>query len=492
MDTYEVVLVAIGVAVLAASVLPRLLATFPLSFPMVYVAFGMALFALPLGLEPPDPVAHPVLTEHLAETVVIVSLMGVGLQIDRRVGWRRWRTTWRLLAIAMPLMIALAAVVGWWAGLVPAAALLLGAVVAPTDPVLANDVQVDAPGEGGEDEVRFALTSEAGLNDALGFPFTYAAIAAALAATTGAGLSSWVGTWFLEDLVLKIVVGLALGVLGGWLAGSFLFRFPHESRPARSAEGFVALGVTLSVYGVTELAHGYGFLAVFVAAVTVRMRERSSDFHAVLHRFVENGERVLSALLLVLLGGAVVGGILAPLGWSGAAVGLALVLVVRPLTAGISLWRSRLPRSHRWAIAFFGIRGMGSIYYLAFAATRAPFPGMDRIWAIATFVVLLSVVIHGATATPVMNHIDRRERARARRAGLPHPDADADADADDAIGDEEPPDDGLVDRAPLDETVTDGRDGRGAPVASGCDLAGEPELSPPGAAPARIADDRSG
>lgn len=417
MDTYDVVLVAIGVSVLGAAVLPRLLADFPLSFPMVYVALGMALFALPLGIEPPDPVAQPVLTEHLAELVVIVSLMGVGLQIDRRVGWRRWRITWRLLAFAMPLMIGLTAVLGWWAGLAPAAALLLGAVLAPTDPVLASDVQVDAPGEGGEDEVRFALTSEAGLNDALAFPFTYAAIAAALAASGGAGMSSWIGAWVVDDLVLKIVIGLVVGAAGGWLAGSFLFRFPHESRPARSAEGFVALGVTLFIYGTTELLHGYGFLAVFVAAVTVRMRERSSEFHGVLHQFVENGERVLSALLLVLLGGAVVGGILAPLGWSGAIVGVALVLVVRPLTAGIALSRSRLSRSQRWAIAFFGIRGMGSIYYLAFAATRAPFPGMDQVWAIATFVVLLSVVIHGATATPVMNLIDLRERARSLRRG---------------------------------------------------------------------------
>ena len=481
MNTYEVVLVAAGVAVLAASVLPRLLANFPLSVPMVYVAFGMVLFALPLGLDPPDPTAQPVLTEHLAELVVIVSIMGVGLQIDRRIGWRRWRITWRLLAIAMPLMIALAALVGWWAGLVPATALLLGAVLAPTDPVLASDVQVDAPGEGGEDEVRFALTSEAGLNDALAFPFTYAAIAASLATAAGAGMSSWFGTWLLEDLVLKIVIALALGVLGGWLAGSFLFRFPHESRPARSAEGFVALGVTLSVYGVTQLAHGYGFLAVFVAAVTVRMRERSSDFHAVLHRFVENGERVLSALLLVLLGGAVVGGILGPLGWSGAAVGLALVFVVRPATAAVSLWRSGLPRSHRWAIAFFGIRGMGSIYYLAFAATRAPFPGMDQVWAIATFVVLVSVVVHGATATPVMNLIDRRERARAERGEIPPPDsAEAEAEADGSGGEVEAGDEAAGQEEEATEVVAERPDRAGPPSPS--------MPTPSGSAPARLAD----
>src|SRR5688500_15495284 len=139
----------------------------------------MAAFALPLAVPRPDPVEDGESVKRLAELVVIVSLMGSGLRLDRPVGWRSWMLTWRMLAIAMPITIVGAAFLGWWMlGFLPATALLLGAVLAPTDPVLASDVQVGPPGEEEEDEVRFTLTSEAGLNDGLAFPFTNAAIAA--------------------------------------------------------------------------------------------------------------------------------------------------------------------------------------------------------------------------------------------------------------------------------------------------------------------------
>ena len=107
--------------------------------------------------------------------------MGAGLKLDRPVSWRGWESSWRLLGIAMPLTIAGIAFLGWTIlGLGIGAALLLGAVLAPTDPVLASDIQVGPPQSGKEDEVRFALTSEAGLNDGAAFPFVYLAIAIAL------------------------------------------------------------------------------------------------------------------------------------------------------------------------------------------------------------------------------------------------------------------------------------------------------------------------
>jgi NhaP-type Na+/H+ or K+/H+ antiporter len=130
-------------------------------------------FALPVDLPGADPLAHPKVTEHLTEVGVIVALMGAGLKIDRPLSRKGWASTWRLLATAMPLTIAAVALPGrWWTGLVPAAALLLGGALAPTDPVLASDVQVGelTDQEDSEDEVRFALTSEAGLNDGLAFP----------------------------------------------------------------------------------------------------------------------------------------------------------------------------------------------------------------------------------------------------------------------------------------------------------------------------------
>jgi NhaP-type Na+/H+ or K+/H+ antiporter len=419
-DTYDLALTLAGVAILGAAVVPRLLAERPLSFPVVYILAGMAAFALPFGLARPDPVNDGESVEHLTELVVLISLMGSGLRLDRPVGWKSWKVTWRLLAVAMPITIAGAAFLGWWMlGFLPATALLLGAVLAPTDPVLASDVQVGPPGEEEEDEVRFALTSEAGLNDGLAFPFTNAAIAALGAATLG----DWVGGWFLEDVLLKLFVGVLVGFLVGRGLAWAAFRLPKASgRLAESAEGFVAIAATLLAYGLGEIFHGYGFLSVFVAAVTLRDYERGHDYHQVLHEFAESTERLLMAGMLVLLGGAVVGGVLEPLTLRGAVFGLVLVLVLRPLSGAIALLGIRRPARERAAIAFFGIRGLGSAYYLAHALQEGDFGRADELWAVVTFVILVSAVLHGLTATPVMLRLEQRRanRRQAReRAGAP-------------------------------------------------------------------------
>ncbi|MDP9387109.1 MAG: cation:proton antiporter [Actinomycetota bacterium] len=413
MDHYDLLLAIVGAVTLGASALPMLLAGHPLSFPMVYVALGVVIFSLPLELPRADPIEHGAFVERISELAVIVALMGTGLSLDRPFGWATWRPTWRLLAVGMPVTIVAAGLVGWWVlGLAPATAMLFGAVVAPTDPVLASDVQVGPPGEGDEDDVRFALTSEAGLNDGLAFPFTNAAIAAAGAA----GVGEWVGGWFLDDVVVKLGVALVLGVVAGRALGWVVFHIPTERKLAESSEGFVALAATLLVYGLTELAHGYGFLAVFVAACMIRRQERDHGYHEVLHTTAENIERLLTVVLLVLLGGAIVDGVLSPLGWRGALVGLVTVLVLRPLAGLVSLARTTTPPGERIAIAFFGVRGIGSIYYLAHALEEADFARAPTLWAVVAFVVLVSVVLHGVTAFPVMRRLDDRRTAGSRTA----------------------------------------------------------------------------
>lgn len=224
MELYDIGIALIGVAVLGAVVLPRLLARRAISLPIVYIGFGMLVFSLPLGLPSPDPLEHAVLTERLTELGVILALMGAGLKIDRQPGLKRWRSTWRLLAITMPLTILLAFLLGWWvAGLTVPAALLFGAVIAPTDPVLAADVQVAPPQEGKDDEIRFALTSEAGLNDGLAFPFTYLAVAVAV---TGLAPAGWIGEWLLIDVVYRIGAGVIVGGVMGYLLARFVFNTP--------------------------------------------------------------------------------------------------------------------------------------------------------------------------------------------------------------------------------------------------------------------------
>jgi NhaP-type Na+/H+ or K+/H+ antiporter len=391
-DLLDLTYAIVGVGALLAALLPRLLADRPLSMPIVFLGLGAAVFALAGDLPSPDPIEHPDVAERLTEIGVIVALMGAGLKLDRRIGWKSWSSTWRLLAIAMPLTIGATAVLGWWwLGLAPAAALLLGSALAPTDPVLAADVQVGEPGgkEDDEDEVRFALTSEAGLNDALAFPFVYAAIHLAVAAADDP--LGWVGEWVLSDVLIKLSVGVVGGVLVGRLLGALFFRARSEKlKLASHAEGFVALAATFLAYGLTEVAGGYGFLAVFVCARSIRA-----------------SERLLTVLLLVLFGGAVVRGLLAPLTWGTVAVGLAVVLVVRPLSAWLSLRGGPGSGGERFAIAAFGIRGIGSFYYLAYATSEVGFVGVEQVWATAGFVVIVSVVVHGIAATPIMGRLDR-------------------------------------------------------------------------------------
>jgi NhaP-type Na+/H+ or K+/H+ antiporter len=391
---------------------------------MVLLAVGMlvGLTPLPEGM-PLDPQDNRVVIEHVTELAVIVALMGVGLALDRplslrdRSTWRTWGATWRLLAVGMPLTIAAVAALGWSLGLAPAAALLLGAALAPTDPVLASDVQVAGPQTGDHevdetDEVRFTLTSEAGLNDGLAFPFVYAAI---LLATEG-GVSQWAATWVGFHLVAKVVIGVVVGLAMGRVLSYVAFRSQSRSlRVAERGESLLALAALVSSYGVGEVAGGYGFLSVFVCAMTFRSAERSHDYHAAMHEVAERLERLLTLIVLLVLGIALTRGILDALDWRGVLVALSLVLVIRPLAGIVALapWagsaadRGDLVHQERWAVAFFGVRGVGSLYYLAYAVGEAPALGGDRLWATVSFTIVVSVVLHGVLSTPVMSRLER-------------------------------------------------------------------------------------
>ena len=326
LEAYDLTLVVVGLGVLALATLLHRFDKLPFSFPILALAFGYAAFALPLGLTPPDPQVQDSLAVHLTEIGVIVSLMGVGLKIDRFPHPRTWSTVWRMLGICMPLTIACAAALGWWMlGLAPAAAVLLAASLAPTDPVLAADVQVGEPvldhpddveppeGESSperapeerEDELRFTLTAEAGLNDALAFPFVYLAL---LMSIEGTAPADWIGHWLLIDVLYRIVVGAVAGMALGWGLSRALLRLPIDTEQERMKAGVGALAATLLLYGVTECVGGYGFLAVFVGAITIRHRERTGQAHRSLHTFAEQAEQLLMVGILIALGAAIAGG----------------------------------------------------------------------------------------------------------------------------------------------------------------------------------------
>ena len=402
---YILVLTGSGVLIALVAWLPIALKRLPLSLPIICIAIGAAIFSIPQVTLSPLPGDYPEITERFTEFVVIIALMGAGLKIDRIFHLRHWTVTWRLLAITMPLSIVAIALLGLWGGLPWIAALLLASSLAPTDPVLAADIQVGPPRTGDEDEVRFGLTSEAGLNDGLAFPFVHLAIALALAAQTG---EPWLAKW----LTFNVAWEIGVGILGGWLVGRafgwLTFRIDSDSKLARTGDGLIAIAATFVSYGLTEMVHCYGFLAVFVTALTFRHAHREHDFQSEMHDVTEQVERLAMMILLILFGGALVSGLLAPLTWVDAGIALAILLVVRPLTGLIGMIGSPVSRGERLTIAFFGIRGVGTIYYIAYALNHAAFPQADRLWAIAGFVILMSILMHGLTVTPIMRNLDRR------------------------------------------------------------------------------------
>lgn len=406
---------AVGLLALASVCLPVLLRERLISFPIIVVAGGLL---LPLAFQDGnfDPVTNGFAAEHLTEFAVIVALTGLGLSIDRPVTWRGWRTAWRLLAVTMPLTIVVAAFVGWWiVGLAPAAALLFGAVLGPTDPVLAADVQTGPPSTGNpdvdeSDEVRFGLTSESSLNDGLAFPFTNLAI---LVAVVGPDPTEWIVEWVVIDVGYKIVGGVAVGLLLGRVLGRLTLRIVRELHAGEGiAPALLALAYTLTSYGLAELAETYGFIAVFVTAATIRHTERQNQVHDHLHEGAEQLELLGMSVVLLLLGAAFVDGLWRHVTVEMVLAALVLILVVRPAAGWLGLVGHRsVSRPERAMIAFFGIRGLGSLFYLAYGLNHAEFADASTLWALTGVTVLMSLVVHGLTARPAMRWLDEQRSA---------------------------------------------------------------------------------
>lgn len=367
--------------------------------PIFFLLLGMALFLLPIPWELPDLDDEPVLLKRITEFGVIVALGSAGLKINEPFAWKTWSSSGRLLLITMPLTIAGTAFLGWWVlGLVPASAILLGAVLAPTDPVLANDVQTSDPGESDASSVRLTLTTEAGLNDGLAFPFTNLAIAIAV---LGLAPSEWFIDWLLIDLFYKIVIGGIVGVICGKFLGFLLFNLPVHKNMKITDDVF-AIALVLFPYAAAELVSSYGFIAVFVSACIFRQKRPEHDYQKRVHRFSITMEGLLEGVLMFIIGGYLMFGVLAPLTLPMIVVSFTIIFLVRPISGLIAFTGSDLPKHKKLIVSFFGIRGIGSLYYLSYAIYMADFPQSDELWAMTIFIVAVSVFVHGILAKPIM------------------------------------------------------------------------------------------
>jgi NhaP-type Na+/H+ or K+/H+ antiporter len=393
---YHLLLTALGLAVLLACWFPRLFSAREPAAAGLLIGLGLLMFGwVPGAAASINPITVPAPWERLSELCVIAGLFGVGLRIDRLKDFDRWRPTVRLLAIAMPLTILAVAVLGWQLGAMTfGGGLLLGAVLSPTDPVLAGDLQVGKPNEGGEHLVRRTLTAEAGLNDGLAFPFVYLAIA--IASAGGLDAATLID-WLWRDVAYRILVGVISGLAIGRLLGFLLFEFPRENALAKTEAGVFAMAGVLIAYGLTELLEGYGFIAVFIAGVTLRRTESEHDYHARLHNFSENIEHALTAVLLVALG-ASLPALLPGLSMAGIVIAVALIILIRPLIGWVSLSGSKLKGRQRLVVAAYGVRGIGSIYYLGYAGSHLDLQNEAELWATTALAIVLSTVLHGFTA----------------------------------------------------------------------------------------------
>lgn len=412
-EYYNLAIILLGLAILGVTWLPNLLRDKPLSYPVIYVVLGFVLYKLPLHLPDPLPYLNSQFSVRLTEFCVIVSLAGVGLKIERPLQWNYWRRLFQLLLIAMLVSFGLFAGVSYWfAGFTLSGAVLLAAALSPTDPVLASDVQVGPPGEKDEHHDKFLLTAEAGFNDGLAFPFVYLAILLATMSDFGAVMEDWV--------LHKLLYKLGVAVFGGWLLGEafrYVFVKFQQLKLTNVSDGFVSLALTLLNYGIIEILGGYGFLAVFIGALIFSRRktDRSSEKHVQvefrkeLHNFTDQLERLLIVIILMLFGAVLSAGLFDYLNWSGVILGFVFVFVIRPLSGWLGLYGSSLTTKEKWVVSFFGIRGVGSLYYLAYGLSYNIFTADNtyEIWAVAAFTIFLSIIVHGTLAYPATQWAQR-------------------------------------------------------------------------------------
>jgi len=399
----------------------------PFSASALYLVVGWLLGPQMAGLLSLDLVADAPLLERLAETAVLISLFAVGLRLRVRLSDRLWTAPVRLATVAMLLTIGLMTAAGVAFGLPLAPALLLAAVLAPTDPVLASDVQVEDVGD--RDRLRFSLTGEGGLNDGTAFPFVMLALG--LLGLHELGTGGW--RWWAVDLLWAVAGGLAIGWSLGFGFARAVMHLRREREQAFGMESFLTLGLIALTYGCALLVHAYGFLAVFAAGLAMRHVERrdtgprndpgaeagapqSSAYMAkAVLDFTLDLEKLAELAVMLLIGSLLRADHFHPVSLGLAAI---LLFVARPLAVGLTTIRSDLTPTQRRLAAWFGVRGIGSMYYLAFALARGAGSAPVQQVADAVLVAIVaSVVLHGASATPAMRRYAGRRRRRDHAAG---------------------------------------------------------------------------
>jgi sodium/hydrogen antiporter len=405
------VLVFMGVA---ATTLRRL----PVSAAMFYLAIGYALASPGLGLLHLDMVADAHLLRTITEVALLVSLFAIGLRLRLGVLEKLWTVPLRLGFLAMLATIPLLTLFGVYVlqlGWGPS--LLLAAILAPTDPVLASEVRIRDTSD--RDAVRLSLTAEGALNDATAFP----AVMLALGWLGLHDLGAWAGGWLLRDVVWSLAGGIAVGWIGGRVLG-WAVRSRLERGQPLGWDELLYLGTIALSYAAATALQVSAFFAAFAAGVallhqtpkvTARMRSRgldSTDLSMRLLAFGERGERLAEVTMVMFIGAAMSW---VEWRWQRVAFALVLIVLVRPLAVFALLRGASLPAAQRRLIGWLGIRGVGSLFYLLYALQQGVGGALGReIVSACLLAITASVFVHGVSTTPLMSRYQRWRSARAK------------------------------------------------------------------------------
>jgi NhaP-type Na+/H+ or K+/H+ antiporter len=405
----------IGALLLVRGLTATLLERSPVTSAIVYLGVGLLVGPSALNLFHFNPLKESALLEALTEVAVLISLFSAGVKMPGTFTFARWRAPVLLATASMALTVGLVAAFAVWVLDLPlGAGILLGAILAPTDPVLATDVQIRHPGD--RDQLRFTLTCEAGMNDGSAFPF----VMLGLGLLGLHNLGDWGTRWVVVEVLWATVGAIAIGVVAGIALARLGWMLRRGPKHHALLDDFLGLGLIGVVYGLCVMVDAWGFLAVFFAAVALRQTEQKLARTALPYAepgslplvsegslvFKEHLERLSEMVLVILLGGT-----LFLNSWSWAAVGLSLFLflVARPVSVMLGTWGSGTPLRIRGLAAWFGVRGVGSLYYLMYAIQHGlPEPLALQLIQLTLIVVTMSILVHGTSVKPLLALFWRR------------------------------------------------------------------------------------
>jgi len=414
----------VGGLMLVRGLTSTLLQRSPVTAAIIYLAVGLLVGPSVLNVFHFNPLKESALLEVLTEVAVLISLFSAGIKMPAPFSFARWRAPILLATVSMSVTVAMVAAFACYVLRLPlGAGVLLGAIVAPTDPVLATDVQIRHPGD--RDQLRFTLTCEAGMNDGSAFPFVMLGLGLLGLHDLGDGGLRWI----VVDALWAPVGGIAIGVVAGIALARLGWKLRREPHKHELMDDFLGLGLIGVVYGLTVLLHAWGFLAVFFAAVALRQTEmklaKAARASMAAHPdpeplpptvskgalvFKEHLERLSELVLILLVGGTL---FLSSWSWDGVGLALFLFMVARPISVLVGL----LGTGTSWRIVgltgWFGVRGIGSLYYMMYAIQH----GLPEALALplinlTLIVVTLSILLHGISVKPLMGQFWRRGKPR--------------------------------------------------------------------------------